>query len=48
MEARPANELPTGLEWQYEPKWDGFAVWLFVIMSVSIWSRYFPVRSDIM
>lgn len=24
MEAMPARELPTGSEWQYEPKWDGF------------------------
>jgi ATP-dependent DNA ligase len=24
MEARPAEELPQGNEWQYEPKWDGF------------------------
>jgi ATP-dependent DNA ligase len=24
MEALPAHELPTGREWQYEPKWDGF------------------------
>ncbi|HEX6063733.1 MAG TPA: ATP-dependent DNA ligase [Longimicrobiales bacterium] len=24
MEAQPADELPTGEEWQYEPKWDGF------------------------
>ncbi|HZQ18153.1 MAG TPA: ATP-dependent DNA ligase [Terriglobales bacterium] len=24
MEAMPARELPTGAEWQYEPKWDGF------------------------
>lgn len=24
MEALPARELPTGREWQYEPKWDGF------------------------
>jgi ATP-dependent DNA ligase len=24
MEALPASELPTGKEWQYEPKWDGF------------------------
>jgi ATP-dependent DNA ligase len=24
MEAHPADELPTGEEWQYEPKWDGF------------------------
>ena len=24
MEARSADELPVGAEWQYEPKWDGF------------------------
>jgi ATP-dependent DNA ligase len=24
MEARLVDELPTGSEWQYEPKWDGF------------------------
>jgi ATP-dependent DNA ligase len=24
MEARSADELPMGAEWQYEPKWDGF------------------------
>lgn len=24
MEAQPAAELPSGTEWQYEPKWDGF------------------------
>src|SRR6266404_7107903 len=24
MEAGPAEEIPTGEEWQYEPKWDGF------------------------
>ena len=24
MEADPADEIPTGPEWQYEPKWDGF------------------------
>lgn len=24
MEAQPAQDLPTGPEWQYEPKWDGF------------------------
>jgi ATP-dependent DNA ligase len=24
MEARLVDELPTGDEWQYEPKWDGF------------------------
>ena len=24
MEALPASELPSGRNWQYEPKWDGF------------------------
>jgi ATP-dependent DNA ligase len=24
MEAQPASELPSGTDWQYEPKWDGF------------------------
>lgn len=24
MEALPATELPTGPDWQYAPKWDGF------------------------
>jgi ATP-dependent DNA ligase len=24
MEARPVEEIPTGKQWQYEPKWDGF------------------------
>lgn len=24
MEAEPATDLPSGSEWQYEPKWDGF------------------------
>lgn len=24
MEARPVDRLPTGAEWRYEPKWDGF------------------------
>jgi len=24
MEAQPASELPSGPNWQYEPKWDGF------------------------
>lgn len=24
MEAEPARNLPTGPQWQYEPKWDGF------------------------
>src|ERR1700736_730356 len=24
MEARSADTIPRGTEWQYEPKWDGF------------------------
>jgi len=24
MEAKPLDEIPSGDEWQYEPKWDGF------------------------
>ncbi len=24
MEALPVKEIPTGTNWQYEPKWDGF------------------------
>src|SRR5881275_2010514 len=24
MEAKSVEEIPTGPEWQYEPKWDGF------------------------
>ncbi|HEY0370223.1 MAG TPA: ATP-dependent DNA ligase, partial [Chthoniobacterales bacterium] len=24
MEAKSVDEIPTGDEWQYEPKWDGF------------------------
>jgi ATP-dependent DNA ligase len=24
METRSADEIPTGVDWQYEPKWDGF------------------------
>ena len=24
MEARSVDSLPRGVEWQYEPKWDGF------------------------
>lgn len=24
MEAKPIDEIPSGDEWQYEPKWDGF------------------------
>lgn len=50
MEALPARELPTGIEWQYEPKWDGFRCLAFRderkvdLMSKSgkPLTRYFP------
>src|SRR5664279_4697057 len=29
MEARSADEIPAGDEWQYEPKWDGFRCLVF-------------------
>jgi ATP-dependent DNA ligase len=29
MEARSVDEVPTGPEWQYEPKWDGFRCLIF-------------------
>jgi ATP-dependent DNA ligase len=29
MEARSVDEIPTGADWQYEPKWDGFRCLLF-------------------
>ena len=29
MEAKSVDEIPTGEEWQYEPKWDGFRCLLF-------------------
>lgn len=29
MEARLVDEIPTGGEWQYEPKWDGFRCLVF-------------------
>ncbi|WP_271899416.1 ATP-dependent DNA ligase [Candidatus Phyllobacterium onerii] len=29
MEARSAQELPEGVNWQYEPKWDGFRCLVF-------------------
>ena len=50
MEALPARELPSGPEWQYEPKWDGFRCLAFrnekrvELMSKSgkPLTRYFP------
>jgi ATP-dependent DNA ligase len=29
MEARSVDEIPTGSDWQYEPKWDGFRCLVF-------------------
>ena len=29
MEALSVDEVPTGSEWQYEPKWDGFRCLVF-------------------
>ena len=29
MEALPVDAIPTGPEWQYEPKWDGFRCLVF-------------------
>lgn len=50
MEAQPASELPTGSDWQYEPKWDGFRCLAFrdgsrvELMSKAAkpLTRYFP------
>jgi ATP-dependent DNA ligase len=50
MEAKPANEIPGGTGWQYEPKWDGFRCLAFRYAdSVTLMSksgkpltRYFP------
>ncbi len=50
MEALPAEELPTGPEWQYEAKWDGFRCLAFrdhkrvdlLSKSGKPLTRYFP------
>src|SRR3954470_21027658 len=50
MEALSVDEVPTGPQWQYEPKWDGFRCLVFRDgMSVVLQSksgkpltRYFP------
>ena len=50
MEALPATELPSGPEWQYEPKWDGFRCLAFrdgkhvdlMSKSQKPLTRYFP------
>lgn len=50
MEADMAREIPTGAEWQYEPKWDGFRCLAFrdgdeielISKSSQPLARYFP------
>ncbi len=50
MEAQPAAEVPSGPEWQYEPKWDGFRCLAFrdgdsvdlMSKSAKPLTRYFP------
>src|SRR5580704_2480520 len=50
MEGQPAAELPTGPQWQYEPKWDGFRCLAFrdgrrvdlMSKSAKPLTRYFP------
>jgi ATP-dependent DNA ligase len=50
MEAEPAEELPSGAQWRYEPKWDGFRCLAFrdatkvelQSKSQKALSRYFP------
>ncbi len=50
MEALPASDLPTGPNWQYEPKWDGFRCLAFrdrkridlMSKSAKPLTRYFP------
>jgi ATP-dependent DNA ligase len=54
MEARSANEIPTGENWLYEPKWDGFRCLAFrkgsevLLQSKSgqPLGRYFPEMVD--
>ncbi len=54
MEAETAREIPTGAEWEYEPKWDGFRCVAFRdgervdIMSKSSQplARYFPETKE--
>src|SRR5687768_18199887 len=56
MEARLVDELPTGPEWQYEPKWDGFRCLAFrdgdrvdlVSKAGKPLTRYFPDVLDVM
>src|SRR5581483_2603796 len=50
MEAQPATDLPSGPDWQYEPKWDGFRCLAFrdasrldlMSKAAKPLTRYFP------
>ena len=54
MEARPVDEIPTGEQWQYEPKWDGFRCLVFRDRDKTFLqskngqtlARYFPDAAD--
>src|SRR6476646_6494701 len=54
MEARSVDKVPTGDEWQYEPKWDGFRCLAFregskielQSKSEQPLARYFPELVD--
>src|SRR6266446_6864669 len=54
MEAKSVDQLPSGADWQYEPKWDGFRCLAFrdgdnvVLQSKSgqPLTRYFPELVD--
>ena len=57
MLARLARDLPTGDEWRYEPKWDGFRCLAFVGAEGSVdlrsrndrpLARYFPEVVDVL
>jgi ATP-dependent DNA ligase len=56
MEALLVDELPTGPEWQYEPKWDGFRCLVFrdgdrvdlVSKAGKSLTRYFPDLVEVM
>jgi DNA ligase D-like protein (predicted polymerase) len=56
MEALLVDELPTGREWQYEPKWDGFRCLVFrdgdrvdlVSKAGKPLTRYFPDVVEVM
>ncbi len=54
MEAKSVDTIPSGPEWQYEPKWDGFRCLVFrdgdrvelQSKSGQLLTRYFPEIVD--